>query len=153
MGLSGRQVGVRPLRNDETISQWGGERGGHMSGQRMMTMICLSQMTWTHTITIRLSPVLLQNVTQTHMVCTHLVQTSTLGPLWTLFHLVIYFLKLLLCYYSKLGLCPQLRFTQKFSEQHHNTNILPSASKDYCWLWLQCKYYCLLKYFLLEVEY
>lgn len=26
-GLSGRQVGVRPLRNDETISQWGG-RGG-----------------------------------------------------------------------------------------------------------------------------
>lgn len=55
----------------------GRERGGHMSGQRMMTMNCLSQMTWTHTITIRLSSVLFQNVTQTHMVSTH-VQTSAL---------------------------------------------------------------------------
>lgn len=47
-----------------------------------------------HTIAVRLSSVLLKNLTQTHIVCTYVVLTPTLGPLWTLFHLVVYFLKL-----------------------------------------------------------
>lgn len=73
-GLSGRQVGVTALRSDETITLRRRERGGHMSGQRTMTISCQSQLTWTQHYQ---DPIIYSNALkwdthkQTHMLSTY----------------------------------------------------------------------------------